>query len=185
MAIAERTGTLEEFLELPERKPALEFEEGRIIQKVSPKGKHARLETKLSELINRIVEPPKLAIAFSELRITFGGRSYVPDVAVYRRERIPRDADGAVADDFFEPPDVAVEIVSPKPSVPALIRRCLWYLEHGVGAALLADPRDRSVLVVRPGGQVTALRGSDIIDLSEIVPRFQFKVDDFYAALFD
>ena len=62
--------------------------------------------------------------AFTELRATFGGHSYVPDVSVYLWERVPLDARGRVANDFVEPPDV--EIVSPEQSVNALVRRCVW-----------------------------------------------------------
>jgi len=46
--------TLEEFLALPEEKPALEFEpDGTIVQKMSPKGKHSTLQGALVELINQ------------------------------------------------------------------------------------------------------------------------------------
>jgi hypothetical protein len=36
--------TLVEFLALPEEEPALEFADGRVEQKVSPKGKHSGLQ---------------------------------------------------------------------------------------------------------------------------------------------
>ena len=84
MAIAPPTLTIDEFLQLPEAEPALEFEEGRIIQKVSPKGQHSSLQSELVELFNRFARPRKLALAFPELRTSFAGRSYVPDIAVYR-----------------------------------------------------------------------------------------------------
>ena len=52
MATTNKTVTLQEFLRLPEKKPALEFEDGRITQKVSPGGKHSRLQYSLCFLIN-------------------------------------------------------------------------------------------------------------------------------------
>jgi Uma2 family endonuclease len=58
--------TLEEFLALPEVKPALEFEEGRIIQKVSPRGPHSVLQAELLEIFNRAGRPNKIARAFPE-----------------------------------------------------------------------------------------------------------------------
>ena len=42
------------------------------------------------------------------------GASRVPDVAVYRWARIPRDDGGEIKDDFLEPPDIAIEIMSPR-----------------------------------------------------------------------
>jgi Uma2 family endonuclease len=44
MTIATGRLTLEEFLKLPETKPASEYIEGEIIQKPMPKIKHSRLQ---------------------------------------------------------------------------------------------------------------------------------------------
>ena len=183
MAISEKRLTLEEFLRLPERKPALEFEDGGVIQKPVPKGKHSRLQYALAELLNRFSMARKLACAFPELRATYGGRSYVPDVALYRWDRIPRDADGRVGDDFFEPPDLAVEIVSPRQGVTALVRRCLWYAANGVRLALLVDPADESVLLFLPDQPTRALRGGDRIDLGDLLPGCALTVQDLFDSL--
>jgi Uma2 family endonuclease len=82
MAIATGRLTLEEFLKLPETKPASEYIEGEIIQKPLPKIKHSRLQSKACNEINQVTETPKIAYAFPELRCTFGGRSIVLDIAV-------------------------------------------------------------------------------------------------------
>jgi Uma2 family endonuclease len=142
MAIAHSPITLEQFLALPEEEPALEYEDGRASQKASPKGHHSRLQVSLVVTVNSEYEPARVASAFSELRATFGGRSYVPDVSIYRWERIPRMPDGRIAQNFDLPPDIVVEIVSPGQSVTALVRRCIWYTQNGVVVALLVDPAD-------------------------------------------
>ena len=182
MAVLERL-TLEEFLTLPEKKPALEYEDGKVTQKVSPMGKHSRLQAGTVALFNRFAEPRKLALAFPELRTTFGGYSRVPDVSVYRWERIPVDESGKVANDFREPPDIAIEIVSPGQRVNPLVRRCLWYVEHGVGAALLIDPSDESALLFRRDRATAALQGDDRIDLTDILPGFQLTVQELFDSL--
>lgn len=181
MAISQKQWTLEAFLTLPEKKPALEFEDGLVTRKPLPKGKHSTLQRLVLDALNRVALPAKLGWAFPELRATFGGQSYVPDVAFYRWDRIPRDWDGQVADDFFEPPDLVVEILSPKQSVTALVRRCVWYVENGVGAALLVDPGDRSVLAFWPGRPTAVLRGAAPIDLGTLLPGFSLTP----AQLFD
>src|SRR4028118_1048169 len=79
-----KTLTLEEFLELPETKPASEYIDGKIVQKPMPKARHSRLQGKLINTVNEVVEEQQIAYAFPELRCTFGGRSIVPDVAVLR-----------------------------------------------------------------------------------------------------
>lgn len=97
--------TLEAFLQLPETKPAGEFIHGQIIQKPMPQGEHSTLQVELCKTIDRVAEEPKIAKAFSELRCTFGGASIIPDVSVFRWQRIPRSPSGRVANRFDLHPD--------------------------------------------------------------------------------
>lgn len=183
MAIDQQRLTLDEFLRLPDEEPALEFEDGAVRQKVSPKGQHSTLQWALTESVNAFARERRLALAFPELRATFAGRSYVPDVSVYTWDRIPRTEAGEVADDFLEPPAIAVEIVSPEQSVNRLVRRCLWYVDHGVAVALLIDPRDRSVLLFRPGARPVPVRGDERIDVDDVLPGFTLTPAAIFAAL--
>lgn len=94
--------TLEEFLALPEVKPALEYEVGRVIQKVPPQPHHSCLQYQLCALFNQAGEARRTALAFPEFRASQQERSYVPDVSVYVWDRIPRSADGELAGRFDE-----------------------------------------------------------------------------------
>ena len=75
--------TLQDFLQMPETKPASEYIDGQIIQKPMPKGKHSLLQTRLPTVLNGALHPEEIAWAFSELRCTFGRRSTIPDVCVF------------------------------------------------------------------------------------------------------
>jgi len=108
-----------------EQEPPLEFTDGVIAQKVSPKGRHSILQRELIKRLDRAAQVTRVAQVFPELRTSFAGASRIPDISVYRRERIPFDANGLILDDFTEPPDMAIEIVSPEQSVNALVRRCI------------------------------------------------------------
>ena len=182
MAIAERL-TLEEFLALPEEEPSLEYEDGRVTQKVSPMGKHSMSQVVVADLFNAYGRPKRLSMALTELRSTYAGYSRVPDVSVYRWDRIPVDESGEIANNFRDPPDIAIEIVSPGQSVNYLVRRCLWYVDNGALAALLLDPSDESVLLIRPNQPMVGLRGPDQIDLQDILPGFQLTVEAIFDAL--
>lgn len=46
--------TLEEFLKLPETKPASEYIDGKMIQKPMPKARHSRLQCKLINAVNEV-----------------------------------------------------------------------------------------------------------------------------------
>lgn len=183
MAVLHRKLTLEEFLKLPEEEPALEFAEGMVTQKVAPKGHHSALQYAVCEVFNQFAQPRKLARAFPELRFTFAGRSYVPDAAVYRWDRVPVDSTGRLVNDFLEPPDLAVEIVSPEQSVTALVRKCLWYVANGVRIALLVDSDDESVLVFHPDRVPVARRGLDQIDVGDVLSGLELTVQDLFESL--
>jgi len=183
MAITQRL-TLDEFLALPDEEPALELEpDGTVIQKVSPQGQHSRLQLALCERINRIAEPRRVALAFPELRVVFGGAAYVPDVSVFAWARIPRTADGEVGNVFDAPPDVAFEIVSPEQSTNALVRRCVWYVDNGVGLALLVDPADRSVVRFERGHAPRILRSDGWIEFGSVLPELAIAVADLFGSL--
>jgi Uma2 family endonuclease len=142
--------TLEEFLQLPETKPASEYIKGQIFQKPMPKSKHSRLQGRLMRAINEVVEDRKYAYAFPELRCTFGGRSTVPDVAVLLWQNIEFDENGEPIDDVKIAPDWTIEILSPEQSSNRVTRNILHCLQHGCQLGWLIDPDDRSILVFLP-----------------------------------
>ncbi|NER36170.1 MAG: Uma2 family endonuclease [Oscillatoria sp. SIO1A7] len=139
--------SLAEFLQLPETKPASEFIAGEISQKPIPKGRHSRLQAKLSNEINLVTEEAKIAYAFTELRCSFGSRSIVPDIAVFLWQNIPFLADGEVPDRFEIPPDWVIEIISPEQKTNKVIGNILYCMDRGSQLGWLIDPDDKSVLV--------------------------------------
>jgi len=174
--------TLEEFLELPETEPASEFIDGRVEQKSMPQGKHSRLQLKFCNAVNAIAEEAQVAMAFPELRCTFGGRSIVPDATVFLWERIPFDANGEVENLFEIYPDWTVEILSPEQKTTKVIRNILHCLKYGSQLGWLIDPEDRVILVFRPEQLPTELIGDHFLP---VLPNFNFKltVNDVFAWL--
>jgi Uma2 family endonuclease len=146
---------LDEFLSLPETKPASEYINGTIIQKPMPQGKHSRLQRKLIERINVTLDDAGIAEAFPELRCTFGGRSIVPDIAIFQLSHIPTDATGEIANRFNLPPDWTIEILSPNQSSAHVIHNILHCLQNGCEMGWFVDPADQSVTVYPKGQQPT------------------------------
>ena len=145
--------TLEEFLKLPETEPASEYIDGQIIQKPMPQGEHSTIQGELIIAINAVVKPQKLARAFPELRCTFGGRSIVPDVAVFTWERIPRKENGGVANVFQVAPDWIIEILSPDRSATKVTKKILHCLKHETQMGWLIDPDEQTIFVYLPKQQ--------------------------------
>lgn len=152
--------TLEEFIKLPETKPTSEFVNGEIIQKPMPQGEHSLLQGELCEAINRVAKPQKIAIAFPELRCTFGGDAIVPDVTVFRWERIPIRPSGRIANRFEIHPDWSIEILSPDQSQTKVLGKLLHCSQHGTELGWLIDPEEESILIVFPEQRVQLLRGT-------------------------
>lgn len=183
MAVAAHRMTLEDFETLPEEKPALEFESGKVTQKPMPRGKHSRLQYKLTEQVNVAAAPSRAAQAYPELRVRVAGSSYVPDVSIFLWNRIPQTPEGEVADIFHAVPDATAEIVSPDQSVNGLVRKCRGYVANGVKIALLIDPKDRSVLAFHPDGRLDSWQGEDRVELDTIFSGFELTVNDLFASL--
>ena len=168
MTTAVQSITLAEFLKLPETKPASEFIDGKIIQKPMPQGKHSRLQLKLCDAVNQVAEDRRIALAFPELRCTFGDRSIVPDVTVFSWQRIPVDAGGEIENTFRIAPDWTIEILSPDQSATKVIRNILHCLRYGTQLGWLIDPEERVVLVFLPGQQPLEMAGGDRLPIPDL-----------------
>ena len=153
--------SLEEFLKLPETKPPSEYINGQIVQKPMPKTRHSRLQGKLIYKINEVVEAKQIAYGFPELRCTFGERSIVPDVAVFRWENIAIDENGEPLDQVIIPPNWTIEILSPDQSSNRVIGNILYCLQYGSELGWLIDPDDQSILVFRRQQEPQLFQGDD------------------------
>ncbi len=183
MAIVRQGLTLDEFLALPEEKPALEYREGVVTQKVAPRPVHSMLQWEIGVHLDRQLRPQKRGRVLPELRTTYAGESHVPDLTVYRQERVPRDADGRPANEARTPPDLAVEIISPGQAIRELETTCRWYVEHGVAVALLVIPRDETIRAFRPNTPPVVHRRGERIALDEIAPGLHLDVARIFDAL--
>jgi Uma2 family endonuclease len=180
MAITGRRLTVEEFLKLPEDKPYLELIDGEVTQKAVPQDEHAWLQAVLVEMINVFARRRRLAAALTELQKRFGEDILLPDVAVYRWQRLPRDAGGRLTNTYQVPPDIAIEIVSPSQSVAEMVAKCRRYLAHGVPIALVVDPDTEAITVCDVDRHAT-LHDDERVDLDSVLPGFELTP----RALFD
>jgi Uma2 family endonuclease len=150
--------SLEDFLKLShlEDSPAWEYVDGVAIQKPMPKTRHSILQKRLlAEVDSQLAD----YTALPELRCTFGGRSIVPDVAVIAWSRIKVNEIGEPEDDFTEPPDWTIEILSPDQKVNRVIDNILHCLKHGSQLGWMLDPDDYSVLTFIPQQEPEVYRG--------------------------
>ncbi|PSN15855.1 hypothetical protein C7271_20575 [filamentous cyanobacterium CCP5] len=159
--ISSKPMTLDEFLQLPETKPASEYIDGYVIQKPMPQGQHSRIQQKLTSAINAVTEDSQIALALPELRCTLGGRSIVPDIAVFQWSRLPINEDGTIANAFDAYPDWTIEILSPEQSSTRVASNILHCLNHGCQLGWLIDPGERLVQVYDPDKRLMSLEAPE------------------------
>jgi Uma2 family endonuclease len=172
--------SLDEFLKLPETKPASEYFDGEICQKPMPQGKHSRLQTCLSTSINQVGEPQKLALALTELRCTFANKSIVPDIAVFEWQRIPLDEKGRIANKFEIAPDWIIEILSPEQSANKVIRKIIFCLKNGTKLGYLIDSDDESITVFQPNQLPEVKEKQDVLPVLDVLNNWQLTVEDVF-----
>jgi Uma2 family endonuclease len=175
--------TLEEFLQLPETKPASEYIDGKIYQKSMPQGQHSTLQIELASAINQAGKAKKLAYAFTELRCTFAGQSIVPDIAVFEWQRIPVDENGRIANKFEIAPDWTIEILSPEQSASRVIRKITFCLKNGTKLGYLVDADDESITVFEPDRLPEVKEKQDLLTVLSVLSNWQLTVEDVFGWL--
>ncbi|WP_026072546.1 Uma2 family endonuclease [Nodosilinea nodulosa] len=184
--LSSKTLTLEEFLKLPETKPASEFMDGQILQKPMPQGKHSAIQGEFVPFVNTALKPKRTARAFPELRCTFGNRSVVPDVVVMTWSRIPRDDNGEVANTFAVAPDWTVEILSPDQSQTRVTKNILHCLRHGTQVGWLIDPDEQTVFVYRPKQETAVFdRPQDVLPVPTFASDLALTIQDLFNWLLE
>ena len=179
-----KTITLAEFLQQPETKPAREYIDGYIIQKPMPQGQHSRIQQKLINTINTITEDAHVALALPELRCTFGGRSIIPDVSVFRWQRLPTNDDGTIANAFNAAPDWTIEILSPEQSSTRVVSNILHCLNHGGLGGWLIDPNESLVQVYLPNQLPASLEeGDNELTMTGLAPNLALTVGQVFGWL--
>jgi len=159
--------SLEAFLQLPETKPASEFVNGEIVQKPMPQGEHSRLQHKFCAEIEKVCEAKKIAAAFPELRCTFGDRSIVPDVAVFRWDRISKTDSGRITNRFLLAPDWSIEILSPEQSTTKVLDNLLHCIAYETELGWLIDPDEENILVVSGDRRIQLFKEGDRVPVLE------------------
>jgi Uma2 family endonuclease len=144
-----KRATYEDVLNAPENKVA-EILDGELFLSPRPAPRHAvahsRLLAALGEPFDHGVGGPGGWWILSEPELHFGEQVVVPDLAGWRRERLPAMPDEAF---FTLAPDWVCEVLSPSTERFDRSRKLRTYAEAGVAHAWLLKPSDRTLEVLR------------------------------------
>lgn len=170
-AAAKKLATYEDVLAVPAHLIA-QLVDGQLITQPRPAARHARAGWKLCGSLDGPfddgIDGPGGWIILFEPELHLGPQVLVPDIAGWRRERMPELPDVA----YFElAPDFCCEILSPSTAHFDRVRKLPTYAEHGVAHVWLVDPAAQTLEVYSLDGatcRLSSTHGED--DVVEAVP---------------
>jgi Uma2 family endonuclease len=174
---------IEQFLGLPELKPALEYIGGKVVQKMTPVYPHSVLQLGLANALNAFAQLRGLGEAGVEIRAVFGGSSPVPDVSFFVAERVPQYVRKQMPSLITYPPDICVEILSPGQRTTKLRRKIRHSLKHGSRLGWLVDMFVEEIAVLRPGRRAQVLKVGDVLSGEDVLPGFSISLEEIFSWL--
>jgi len=172
--------TLEEFLAQPETTPPREYVAGQVVERPALAERERWLRADLATLLYGWARTTGRGAVATEVRCTFGGGSYVPDV-VYFAER-PAEGAGSAAG-LVATPDFVAEICPAAVDPAWFAARMAEYVAHAVRLAWLIDPAEQVVTVYAPGEGPQRVTAGGMLDGGAVLPGFFLYVDDLFAVL--
>lgn len=150
---AKKLSAYEQFLEQPDSVVA-EIIHGKLVTQARPAPRHAQATSVLNgELMGPFHRgrqgPGGWRIVF-EPEVRFDADILVPDIAGWRRERMPKLPEGAR---FDVAPDWVCEVLSPSTQAIDRADKLPIYAAHGVRHAWLLDPASQTLEVYRLEGE--------------------------------
>jgi Uma2 family endonuclease len=144
-----KRATYEDVLNAPEHKVA-EILDGELFLSPRPAPRHAVTTSRLGGIIGGAFDDGRSGAGgwwiINEPELHFGDHVLVPDIAGWRRERMPAIPDEAY---FTLPPDWVCEVLSPSTERFDRTKKLRIYAESQVAHAWLVKPTDRTVEVLR------------------------------------
>jgi Uma2 family endonuclease len=138
-------------------KPALEWVNNQIRQKVSPERKHGIAQGRFWAALDAWAEANGAGTAATEWRFLVPPageirRTLVPDIAYLSYERMPLAEQEHTALPAMAP-DAVVEVLSPDDRPRDVEEKIRVYLSAGTNVVFVVDPDERTVRIVDPDGQ--------------------------------
>jgi Uma2 family endonuclease len=182
MEIAEKTYTVEEFLELdlPDDQK-YELVRGRIVPRGATSGRHAEIVCTIGTLLKNYAMQNQNGRVFTEGSTTLGiagGDEYrTPDVCFVAAGRLPANFDGPIP----VAPDLAVEVISPTDQHQVVQEKVDLYKQTGVKTVWLVYMSHSYVVVYRENGaKRTWLDEPDELTDTAILPGFKVLIKDLF-----
>jgi Uma2 family endonuclease len=181
MAIHESITTAEQLFNAPDlgRCELLRGE----LKMMSPAGsRHGWIISEIGGVLRDFVNPRSLGVVFGAETGFLIGRNpdtvRAPDVAFVTAARVPEE----LPEGFFPgPPDLAVEVLSPGDRASEVLAKVQDWLQTGVRAVWVVDPKSKTVTVYHNRQKITILSPGDELTGDDLLPGFRLAVADLFG----
>jgi len=171
--------TAEEFMNIDDDSHRHELIKGELLTMPLPKFTHAVVAMNLSIILHGYVKANNLGLLVAETGFKLGSDPDTvlgPDIAFISRDRIGNPADYY----YIGAPDLAVEVLSPSDRKGQVERKTALWIELGAKSVWNVNTRNRTVEVIRVGGDRKLFYESDEL-VDDTVPGFRVKVSEIFA----
>ncbi len=182
MATTARLMTAEELLEMPDDGHIYELVRGDLVKMAAAKNYHGEIAAYVTGSLvphvrrNRLGKVYIADVGFVLARDPDHVR--IPDVGFVKRENIERI--GRPDSLWPEPPDLAIEVVSPSDRYSDVQEKVINYLEAGTLLVIVLDSRVRTAAVYRSPTDITILTEADTLDGGDVVPGWSMPVSEIF-----
>jgi Uma2 family endonuclease len=168
---------------LPETKPALEWVNGRALQKASPKRQHAVAQARFASALLTWAHAHKAGVVGTEWRFLIKPqgeerRPLVPDVAFLSYSRMSKK-EQMTTEEPRVAPEVVVEVLSPGDRSADVDEKIRVYLKAGTSVVFLVDPKERVVTVCEPAGRRVVPDGEHLTH--DALPHFDLPISELFT----
>jgi Uma2 family endonuclease len=174
--------TAEEYMQLPRGQFQHELINGELITMVLPGLPHGRIQVRLLAPLAQFVWENDLGEVYGELGFLLSvdpDTILGPDVAFISKQRLQEA--GEVKGFWLGPPDIAVEIVSPRDTHLKVRDRTLRWLGYGTKQVWIVNPKDGTVTVHRSPADSKTFSGSDNLEADDILPGFRIPLERIFS----
>lgn len=179
--------TLDEFLTLPEEKPYREFLRGKVTAKVAPDAVHGWAVILLNhDVLETVLQTGAPLQPMTEVRHKDSDQdwTYLPDVNVTRRDRLPDNWLERRRGPLEVTPDFVIEVLSPDDTPQDVLQRIENYMNAGLRLLWFLDPETESVTVCEPGKTPRVYRAPQALDAGPVFPAFRLDLAAFFDRLY-
>jgi Uma2 family endonuclease len=182
MATVDALMKIDEYSRLHDGERRTELVRGKVVEMNPPKPRHGQVCSNVVHFLRSYIDPNDLGRVLSNDTGVITERNpdtlRGADAAYYSYSRVPR---GPLPQEYLTvPPELVFEVRSPDDRWPKLLAKVAEYLEAGVTAVCVLDPKTSQAYVYYADRPAEILSVDDELSFPEMLGEFRVRVGRFF-----